>query len=174
MEKMVSYPRTRGRYSSSELYGILHGYITAETWINPKPKEPKDCLKMWNGTVTHKFIQDLLPQDLNEVKTTISYKGITLVAKADHLPSHVDEVWEFKTNDEELDVAKDGHKFQTKLYCSMFKRAEGKIYQPVQTSDGLYLKDVGTVKRDDSWAMEQMEKLYQFHLSVERLYEQKN
>ena len=59
-EKMKSYPRTRGRYNSSELYYITKGYTTPEEWFNSPEKDMKQITDMWNGIGAHDQIQELL------------------------------------------------------------------------------------------------------------------
>ena len=173
LKKMGSYPRKRGRYNASELYGITKGYVTPELWLNPKPKLAKDAIKMWNGTLAHEQIQKLLPKEGCELKREHLYKGITLVGKADYQDASDpnSDIWEFKTSDVLMDTAKEGHEYQGRLYCTMFQRPRTIIYQPVQTADSLFLKNLGFVTRDDEWFDEQMEKLYAFHLKVEPLWQ---
>lgn len=173
-KKFVSWPRTRGRYSSSEIYGILQGWTTPEQWLNPPEKAIKDILNMWNGTGMHNQLEALIGPDNCEEKRTYTYKGITLVGKADYLPPHKPhQVWEFKTSVKTMEKSKPWHDHQVKLYATMFERDEGVIFQPVQNENGLFLKELGVVKRDDKWMEAEMEKLYRFHLKVEKLWEAK-
>lgn len=170
-KKHGNYPRKRGRYSSSELYGITHGYTSPQNWLNPPEKKVLDMLRMWNGTLVHDHIQRLLPPELSEIKKEHLWNGITLVAKVDHLPKHENTVWEFKSAEEEMAASKESHEYQGKLYCTIFERPQTKIFQPVQSPDhGLFLKHIGTVDRDDVWFQKQLEKLYEFHLKVEELW----
>jgi hypothetical protein len=174
-KEFAPYKRTIGRYNSSELYGIVNGYLTPDEWISPKEPAVENMLKMMNGTVVHNFIQRILPVEGNEVKkvyTNPLFPEISLVAKVDHLPlEKVDNaIWELKTDEEELDKAKASHLFQVKLYCTVFERPKGYIYQPVQTKDSLFLKCVGEVDRDDAWFHRQFASLYAFHLQVMDLY----
>lgn len=173
-KKFANYPRTRGRYSSSELYGITHGFTSPMEWFKPKDKDVLGMLRMWSGTVIHDHIQRLLPAECNEIKKVYQYKDIQLVAKVDHLPPvEVDEaVWEFKSTEEELDEAKKSHLYQAQLYCTIHERPATKIFQPVRDEErGLFLKLLDTVSRDDEWFQAQLEKLYKFHLKVEPLWE---
>jgi hypothetical protein len=172
--KMATRPRVRGRYNSSELYAITHGWVTPEQWINPPEKTMKELMVMWNGIAMHSQIEDLLDKRCSEQKKEILYKGITLVGKADYLPSNSpDELWEFKTSEKIMEKAKPWARHQTRLYCSMFNKKIGHIYQPIRNEDGLYLKHLGIVKRSDTWFESEMEKLYQFHLKVEEIYNKK-
>lgn len=173
--KMTFGPRTRGRYNSSELYGILNGYLTPEQWMGAQPeREVSELLAMWNGTGMHNQLAKLLGLEFSEHKRVFPYKGLNLVAKADFLPEHKpQEVWEFKTSKKIMDTAKPWHIHQVKLYTSMFDREIGLVYQPVEEENRLILKHLGSVERDDKWFEEQLEKLYEFHLKVEKLWEKK-
>lgn len=180
-QKFGNYPRTLGRYHASELYYLLNGLTTPEQWLNPGTKPLPLIMAMWNGTLVHQYIQDLLPSECNEIKMEYQYTipgtedVITLVGKIDHLPNHVDQVWEFKTSKNELPEAKKEHAHQAKLYCTMAKRPEGVVYQPVQHNSGLYLKHLETVTRDDTWFDEQIQQLVKFHEKVIELsYVQNN
>lgn len=171
-KKMATRARVRGRYNSSELYAITHGWVTPEQWIDPKEKTMQELMVMWNGIAMHGQIEELLDKQYSEQKKEILYKGITLVGKADYLPPHLpDDVWEFKTSVKTMEKAKPWALSQTKLYCSMFNKKRGHVYQPVKNADGLYLKHLGMVERDDRWFERQLEELYQFHLKVEKLWE---
>jgi hypothetical protein len=182
-QKHSNYPRTIGRYNSSELYYIINGLTSPEEWLNPKSRPLPLLMAMWNGTLVHQYIQDLLPSECNEVK--IEYQHtlsgtedvITLVAKIDHLPNYspyTDEAWEFKTSKNELPEAKAEHVFQAKTYCTVAKKSIAKVFQPVQHVSGLYLKHLETVNRDDVWFEEQMKKLEDFHYQVLAIEESLN
>lgn len=178
MQRMVSRARVRGRYNSSELYFILHGSdrfkVTPEAWLNPKDKTIKDVLNMWSGIGMHNQLEDLLGKEHSEKKKEYFYKGMTLVGKADFMPPHkLDHVWEFKTSEKLMTEAKPWHLHQVKLYTTMFEKQHGDVYQPIQDADGMYLKHVGAVERDDAWFIAELEQLYQFHLEVEKLWQAK-
>ncbi len=174
-EHFTDRPRIIGRYHASELYYLLHGLTTPEQWLNPKSKPLPLVMAMWNGTLVHQYIQDLLPSECNEIRVEYEYTipgtndVITLVGKIDHVPNHIQQVWEFKTSKNELPEAKAEHAHQCKLYCTMIGRPEGVVYQPVQHTTGLYLKHLETVLRDDAWFEEQMQKLVLFHQQVVEL-----
>jgi len=173
--KMASRPRVRGRYNSSEMYGIIIGWTTPEQWFNAPEKPIKDILNMWSGIGMHNQLENLMGAEFSEKKVEFPYKGIILVAKADYLPQHKpEEVWEFKTSDHTLEKAKPWHEYQAKLYTSMFNKQRGMIYQPVQAENGIFLKHIGTVERDDKWFEEELQKLYIFHEKVEKLWKIKN
>lgn len=166
LKKMASYPRTIGRYNSSELYGIVAGYVTPALWFSPKNKTPEEALRMWKGVLIHDHVQRLLPTELNEIKKEYRKDGITLVAKVDHLPNHVDSVWEFKSSDEYMKKSKPSHDFQARLYCTIFERPFADIYQPVSSPEGLWLKHLHRVNRDDKWFDKQFAILKRFHEQI--------
>ena len=172
-QQMVSRPRTRGRYSASELYFMLHGTgkykTTPEKWLHPPERTVEENLRMWNGTWTHNKIQSLLIPDYCENKREFVYRDIVLVGKADYLSPDKEEVWEFKTSEKLMTEMKPWHGHQTKLYCTMFDRPIGAVYQPVQNADGIYLKEIGRVERDDTWMEKELELLYAYHLELEKL-----
>lgn len=171
------YPRKRGRYNSSELFRIARGYLKPEEWAQPRPWGLPAMLGMWNGRVVHDYIERLLPREGNEVKIVYEHnitptQTIQLVAKADHCPPHLpSEVWEFKTSKEGLKKSKPEHEYQLKLYCTIHQKQKGVIYQPVQNGNGLFLKNIGEVSRDDNWFREQMTILEEFHKKVEVIWE---
>ncbi len=168
--KMSARPRVIGRYNSSEAYFIINGMVTPKQWLHPEKKSVKECLTMWGGIGMHNQIQDLLGTEYCEEKKVYPYKNISVVGKVDFLPPHkTDEIWEFKTSERKMKEAKPYHLHQVKMYCTMFERQKGVIYQPVQNDDGVYLKDLGSVERDDEWFIDQLEKLHDFHIDVERL-----
>jgi hypothetical protein len=72
-----------------------------------------------------------------------------------------------------MDASKPWHEYQVKLYCTMFERPRGVVLQPVENKDGLYLKEIGYVTRDDQWFADEMAKLYAFHLTVEEILRKK-
>jgi len=169
--KMNSRPRVRGRYNSSELYFINNGSTTPEQWLKQPERKVKEMLMMWNGIGIHNQLEDLMGKENSEKKQEMVYKGIILVGKADYMPpDKLNEVWEFKTSERKMSYPKPWHEHQVKLYCTMFNKDKGLIYQPLKNDDGIYLKHLGTVERDDKWFEGEMEKLYQFHLKVEELW----
>lgn len=169
--KMANRPRVRGRYNSSELYFITNGSTSPEKWLNSPERTTEELLKMWGGIGIHNQLEDLLGTEYSEKKVEIVYKGIVLVAKGDFFPPGLpNEVWEFKSSDKKMKEAKPWHNHQAKIYCSMFDKKQGVVYQPLQDKEGIYLKEIGRVDRDDKWFEVELEKLYQFHLRVEELW----
>lgn len=170
-DSMAFRPRIRGRYNSSEVWGINNGYTTPEQWLNAQEKSTEELLTMWAGTGMHNQIERLLGTQFCEKKIELVYKDIVLVAKADFMPPEFqDEVWEFKTSENKMEKAKPWAEHQVKLYCSLFNKKQGVVYQPLQDKNGLYLKEIGRVNRDDKWFEEQLELLYGFHQKVEKLW----
>jgi hypothetical protein len=134
----------------------------------------KELLTMWNGIGMHGQIEGLLGTENSEKKKEIFYQDLVLVGKADFMPPHLPEyVWEFKTSEKTMDKMKPWAEHQVKLYCSMFEKQYGSVFQPVGDADGIYLRHLGTVERDDTWFEEELKKLYEFHLKVEKLWELK-
>lgn len=170
-KKMKTRPRVRGRYNSSELYAITHGWVTPEQWLNPSDKTMSELLVMWNGIGMHSQLEDLLGTEHSEKKKEYVYKDIVLVGKVDYMPPEFpDDIWEFKTSAKTMDQMKPWAEFQIKLYCSMFEKKRGHVFQPVKDANGIYLKCLGTVERDDRWFKEELVKLYEFHQRVDRLW----
>lgn len=175
--KMANRPRTMGRYNASEAYSILHGWITPEQWLNPPEKTVKEMLTMWAGTGMHRQIEDLLESSCCEQKIEfhqLGWNDITLVGKADYLPPHhPDQVWEFKTSEKMMETAKPWQRLQTMLYCTMFHKEQGIIFQPLQDLNGIYLKELGIVNRDDTEVKEIIRKLSTFNDKVKSLTKSK-
>jgi hypothetical protein len=167
---MAPHPRVMGRFNSSELYFINHGLITPEEWLNPKNKSTKEILTMWSGIGMHNQLEDLLGKENCEKKVEFVYKDIVLVGKADYFPpSKKNEVWEFKTSEKKMETSKPWQDHQVKLYCSMFEKKNGLVYQPVKDDNGIYLKHLKTVERDDLWFEKELKKLYTFYLKIKVL-----
>lgn len=166
--------RKVGRYSVSDLYAIQARWLTPETWLHPEAPDFKGLMNMLNGIIVHEKVQMLYKKELCEIKVEYKYKDIVLVGKCDYLPENSMEIWDFKTSMQIMEKMKPWAKHQIKMYCTMFEREVGKIYQPQIRGQALVLKDCGTVDRDDEWFMKELEKLYQFHLKVKQIYEQEN
>lgn len=179
IESMKTHPRKRGRYSASELYFILNGRTTPEDWLNPKEKTIEEMITMFNGTLIHHAVQEVLSRNYVEEKREWSDFGITIVGKADYLPGpkdgvpDLDQVWELKSSVRLMEKFKPWHEHQVKMYCSLFGRDTGKIFQPIMGKKSIGLKLLGTVERDDQWFMEQVNKLMEFNRRVELLWNKK-
>ena len=70
-----------------------------------------------------------------------------------------------------MESAKPWHILQVQLYCTMFNKDKGVVFQPLQDESGVYLKHLITVDRNDEWYQEQLENLYKFHLKVLKVVE---
>lgn len=172
VKSMAPYPRTIGRYSASEVYFIVNGLTTPEQWLNPPERTVKEMITMWNGTGMHNQIQGLLGgKNFQEEKRVVTLGKITVVGKADFLPENKNEVWEFKTSDRRMKEAKPWALHQTQLYCTMFEKETGRVFQPLVPKDksGIYLGLLGEVKRDDAWFDGELSKLETFHEEVLKL-----
>lgn len=178
MKGAAGYPRKRGRYSASDLWWITSGKMSPEKWLHQEEKTVDDVFRMWDGSLIHHGVQEVLQRGYKEEKREYpAERGVVIVGKADYLPTAKDgvvdlnEVWEIKSSAKLMTTAKPWHIHQTKLYCSMFGKDIGRIFQPVRGSASLTLRELGIVKRDDAWFLQQVEKLYEFHELVEQLWE---
>lgn len=170
MEKLGKKYRKIGRYSVSDLYAMQAGWLTPELYLHPEPVNFIGLMRMLSGIVMHEKIQMLYKKECCEVKVVYDYKDITLVAKCDYLPPEdspeMNEIYDFKTSETIMDKMKPWAKHQIKMYCTLFKREIGRIYQPLIINEKFILKDLGSVERDDEWFEQQCEKLYLFHQRV--------
>lgn len=169
-------PRTRvpGRYSASEIWWIINGRTSPEQYLYGTEKDIPDMFKMWDGTMIHHGVQSILRRNYKEEKREFPGDfGITIVGMADYLPNEGDgcpkenEVWEFKSSDKKMSMAKPWHIHQVRMYCSMFGKDIGKVFQPIRTPEKIYLKHIAQVSRDDAWFMTQMEQLLEFEQRVQ-------
>ena len=151
-----------GIYFYSLTYGTMEGGEEAILW-----SENHYTQEDWKRIVfeaTAKAIRE-------EQKKEYSYKDIILVGKVDYMPPNIpDEIWEFKTSEKKMVKSKPWQDHQVGLYCTMFERNYGIIYQPVQNEEGIYLKHLSMVERDDEWFEQELKKLYIFHQEVEKLW----
>ncbi len=174
IKKFGAKKRTIGRYSVSDLYAIQAGWITKENFLSPEPPDFEAVKRMWNGTITHDFIEGMLDREKCERKVVYPYKDIEVVGKADYLHNE-NELWDFKTSAKEMYEVKPWYRLQLLAYCSMFKRSRGIIYQPIIGDEKILLKFIGDVQRDDGEFERVLESLYKFHIRLVTYdYEQKN
>lgn len=162
IQKFGTKTRKIGRYSVSDIYAILAGWTKPEHFFEPQINDFVGIKRMWAGVINHDFIESLLEKDKCEQKVVYKYKDIEIVGKIDYLPND-EEVWDFKTSDSVANKAKPWALAQVKMYCSMFNRKIGRIYQPVLSNNRYILKHLGVVERSDIWFKNECEKLYQFH-----------
>lgn len=163
LEELGEHKNKIGRYSCSQIWGMLNGYLKPEDYLKPEKKPLKEVLKMWSGTMKHEMVSKLLTRKGYEVEQKkemeMPENGFVIVGKCDAI--NPDEVVEIKTSDKLLE-SKRWYEFQLKLYLTMFDRPKGKIFQPV-FNDKLYLKELAVVERDDNWFNSQMLKLKDYH-----------
>lgn len=162
IERFGTKTRRIGRYSVSDIYAILAGWTKPEHFFEPQINDFVGIKRMWSGVINHDFIESLLEKEKCEQKIVYKYKDIEIVGKIDYLPND-EEVWDFKTSDGVMDKMKPWSGHQIRMYCSMFNRKFGKIYQPVLSDNRYVLKHLGTVERNDFWFQGECEKLYSFH-----------
>jgi predicted RecB family nuclease len=174
IQKMGGKSRTQGRYNASELYFLNNGSTKPEDWLNPPSRAFVELMRMWKGIAAHEMVQGLLHSEWCEIKQTHTSGPITLVGKSDYLPPEFPgEVWEFKSSDNLMKDAKPWHLHQARLYATMFNKDRGVVMQPVHNDDGIFLKEIGVVERDDVWFNKEIEKLMDFHEKVEDLRNKK-
>lgn len=172
-------PNEVGRYSCSQIYSYLNGWCSPKDFLKGEKKDFAQCFRMWQGTAKHKQVEDLMKLIgyETEVKKEKKVGDITIVGIADYLSDN--EVADLKTSMELYKVAKKWHLYQVKLYCTLFAKDVGKIVQPVYKMKTVftrgkmklepskfYLKELGSVKRNDDWFNQEMEKLLKFHNKI--------
>ena len=163
-----------GKFNVSSIWGILNGYTGVEEYLNGKENDFNSCKMMWSGTMKHTAIQELFEDTDYEIEKRVEYRPDYewyIVGKADLI--NKDHIIEIKTSDKLLEKAKSWHELQVKFYCTMFERPEALIVQPV-VSDKLVLKEIGRVKRNDKWVLNQLEKLNNFYEQLKQSQEKQN
>lgn len=165
--RMNSSSRIRGRYNVSDLSYINNGLMTPEEWLKPKQKDVEELVINLSIAGTYNQIKDLLKGDFFEEKAESVYEGITLVGRCDLLNASWNEVWGIKVDTKHTIMHET---YKLKIYCSMFQKDVGLLYQPVSDKDGFYLKNISKVERDDVWFGKEMEKLQTFNKEVEKLW----
>ena len=165
-----------GRYSCSKIYAILKGWTTPEQYVKGEEIDFPSAFRMWNGTWRHKQGEDLVEGLIEtEVKKEIEVEGLTIVGMADYLLET--QVADMKTSNEVYPKAKEWHLHQVKLYCTLFEKEEGLVFQPVYKMDlqpnkiGQYkkvpsdfqFKIIGRVRRNDAWFKQEINKLKEFN-----------
>ena len=155
--------RVVGRYSVTDLWAIIHGYLTPENYLKEESFKIIDIVRMINGTVKHKILEEFLIKDgwQIEIKKEYPYEDIVFVGKVDAINDK--EILEIKTSDKIIPVAKDWQKLQLKVYLTMFERESGHLVQPVYTNEKIYLKKITEIKRDDGYVFNVFKKVKEFH-----------
>ena len=156
-------PREIGRYWTSELYAVTHGWITPKDFLNPPKKRLLQCFQMWQGVGKHKQVQELLEVMgyVCEPKIEHHGDGWVLVGKADALRQ--DHGLEIKTSDIVHEKAHASAVYQAKILCSLFNVPVMYVVQPITVEGHVKLKQTGIAKRSDDWFGEQTVKLDLFH-----------
>ena len=160
-----SFKRKRvvGRYSVTDLWAIIHGYLPPENYLEEESFKVSDIVRMINGTVKHKILEEFLIKDgwQIEIKKEFPYEDIVFVGKVDAINDK--EILEIKTSDKIIPVGKDWQKLQLKVYLTMFERESGCLVQPVYTNEKIYLKKIDEIKRDDEYVFNVFKKVKEFH-----------
>ena len=160
-----SFKRKRvvGKYSVTDLWAIIHGYLTPENYLKEESFKIIDIVRMINGTVKHKILEEFLIKDgwQIEIKKEFPYEDIVFVGKVDAINDK--EILEIKTSDKIIPVGKDWQKLQLKVYLTMFERESGCLVQPVYTNEKIYLKKIDEIKRDDEYVFNVFKKVKEFH-----------
>ncbi len=167
LEKYASKKGEIGRYNTSSLWAITHGYLSVKEFLEGKPIDSLSAFRMWQGTGKHLQIQELLEGKF-EIETKVEFKSPEydwiLVGKADALSK--DTVLEIKTSTDLMFEAKPWAEYQCRAYCSLFEKKKGIIVQPIVKDSQIFLKTIGEVKRDDKWFQGELKKLDNFHLKL--------
>ena len=163
-KKYTPWIRKVGRYSVTDLYDIVHGNLTVKNFFKPSSFTQSSMYYMWKGKWDHMKAQDLLIElgyEI-EIKKEKKINDWVVVGRADCL--QLDEVIEIKTSKNIL-KPNPHHVFQTRIYCTLFEKKDGYIYQPMYKplTHELYMRLVKKVQRDDAWAEEQFIKVDEFH-----------
>ena len=174
-----------GRYSASQIYAILEGWTTPKDFLEGEIKEFEEAFNLWNGTEKHKSVEGLMKilGYETELKKEHQCKDFMIVGMADYLTEK--EVADLKTSIELIGEAKKWSLFQLKLYCTIFQKERGIIYEPVikieqkpnkmgfpkpKVTD-FYLRNIGETKRDDKWFETIVKKLNIFHEQLKQSQE---
>ena len=135
-------PRERDpmRVSVTQIHALLNGW-------EDRPIGVPEAIRMFNGTIRHKIVEELLPKYEKEVKVEYPYKDIVVVGMADLVAE--DHLIELKTSANVMDKAKEWHYTQAVIYNTIFEKDYTLIMQPVHTYRKFYLKRLRKVGRND-------------------------
>lgn len=164
-----SHPKKLHRYSCSNIYALLKGWEDPKTYLEPKLFDFQNAYRMWQGKWKHQQIQSLLEEYDQEIKVEKEVDGMTIVGMADLI--NETEVIEIKTSEKLHDKAKAWQSHQLRLYLTLFERPTGRVVQPIRTKSGLFLKELGTYKRNDTWFEGQMSLLKEKDKLITEYYE---
>jgi len=185
-------PAEIGRFNVSEIYGLLKGYTSPEQYLKGEQVSFKSALQMANGVAKHKLIQDLFRDEAGwEIEKKIEafwYQGKlyrageailvdninidikpewTIIGKADLI--FKDTIYEIKTSKDLMFEARPWAEYQVKIYLTLFEKPAGVIVQPVIRKNGLYLKEIGRIKRDDEFVRGEFKKLNEFFIKLKNV-----
>jgi len=162
--KSYENKRVVGRYSVSDLFGMLNGYLPPEKYLENRTIQVEEALRMKMGEAKHYIVRPLL-EALGfeaEVKKEYPVDDFVLVGKVDAMKD--DLIIEIKTSDKLLREPKKWHEFQLKCYLTIFEKPRGIIGQPVINNGTFYIKVLKEYKRDDKWFLEKViEPLKEYH-----------
>ena len=165
LEIQAFKPPILGKYHISGLWGVLNHYDTLQGFLKGKTIDFPTALKMKMGTLKHQLCQECL--EGWELEKKIEFKipntNITLIGKCDAIKGNT--ILEIKTSDHLISEAKRWHIWQIKMYLSMFNVENGIILQPI-VKNGLFLKSIGEVKKNDTWFKKQLELIHKLHLEA--------
>jgi hypothetical protein len=165
-------PAEIGKFNVSGIYGLLKGYTSLEQYLKGEQISFKSALQMANGVAKHRLIQDLFKDEVGwEIEKKIEYKPPeyewTIIGKADLIKD--DTLYEIKTSKDLMFEAKPWAEYQVKIYLTLFEKPEGIIVQPIIKKNGLYLKEIGRIKRDDEFVQGEFKKLNDFYKQLKKL-----
>ena len=141
--------RKENRYSCSEIYSIINGWVTPEEFLKGETFNFNNAFKIWSGQQKHNMIEPLLKSIGYEVEVSqqqkINDSEIILSGRVDAM--NEDSILELKTSLEAIGKAKKWSLYQVKLYCTLFKKPTGIIYEPVMRVE-MKLNKIGIPKRE--------------------------
>lgn len=162
LEIQTFKPPVIGRYHISGLWGVLNGYDTVEQFVKGKAIDFPTALKMKMGILKHQLVQECLEgwELERKVEFHIPNTNIIIVGKCDAIKGNT--ILEIKTSDHLISEAKRWHIWQVKMYLPMFNVENGIILQPI-VKNGLFLKSIGEIKKNDKWFNNQLDKIIELH-----------
>ena len=116
-----------GRYSASEIWGLLNGKIPPEKYLEPREFDEESKRKMFFGIIIHDGIQKLF--EFKEKKYEIEIeKGVVIVCKIDLEIGN--KIFEFKTREdlEAFEEVPSWYLLQVQCYLEAKDLDEMKLY----------------------------------------------
>jgi len=160
--------RKIGHYRVSDLWAMMNGYLKPEDYLKPQKLGAKSCLLVWQGKNKHQQLEPLLEAIgwETEVSKQMEFEDFLISGRADGLNEK--QVLEIKTSAEVLGNSKRWHDYQVRIYCTLFEKPEGIICQPIIRNNKILLKELKTIKRNESWFKTQMELLKEYHNNLKK------